>query len=221
MANIFGTQLFFKDGQLRESARPLLAEVWLEYAGGAFTDECWVLPGNTFNPEGYRTLIWGGRTHMAHRLTYQVFTGSIPEKHYVMHTCDNPPCCNPNHLVVGTPKENMRDMRGKGRAVSGQARKTHCPQGHEYTEGNTYRWQGRNSRQCRICSLEHKLKYSRKEKTPKVRTHCGKGHEFTPENTYVYRGAQQCRECHREHKSNWWRRRQGNPTSISTGPLAL
>jgi hypothetical protein len=52
----------------------------------------------------------------AHRIAFKLNGGVIPHGHYVLHRCDNPPCCNPAHLFVGTQKQNLEDMRRKGRA---------------------------------------------------------------------------------------------------------
>lgn len=52
---------------------------------------------------------------LAHRVSYSLFNGEIPPNMVVMHTCDNPKCVNPKHLVIGTQKENIHDMINKGR----------------------------------------------------------------------------------------------------------
>lgn len=51
-------------------------------------------------------------------MAYELTKGHIPAGMIVMHTCDNPPCCNPSHLVLGTQAENLADMRAKGRGVN-------------------------------------------------------------------------------------------------------
>lgn len=86
-------------------------------------DECWEWPGQR-TIKGYGTVRrvrkdGSGKSlnFYVHRLSYEHFHGPIPEGLEVMHSCDNPPCANPNHLSVGTHAENLADMRRKGRAV--------------------------------------------------------------------------------------------------------
>jgi hypothetical protein len=77
---------------------------------------CWIWEG-IFSHNGYgRFRLTGGKRIPASRFSYELFRGEIPEKLLVLHTCDNPPCVNPEHLWVGTIKENMQDMAKKGRS---------------------------------------------------------------------------------------------------------
>ena len=78
-------------------------------------NECWEWRGSRY-PTGY------GRvrpTQYAHRLAWGYTHGPIPAGLHVLHHCDNPPCCNPAHLWVGTPADNMRDRDLKGRGRNG------------------------------------------------------------------------------------------------------
>jgi hypothetical protein len=67
------------------------------------------------NPKGYGRINVDGKILLAHRLAWQVFEGEIPKGMHVLHRCDNPACCNPAHLFLGTAKDNMRDRDEKGR----------------------------------------------------------------------------------------------------------
>lgn len=96
----------------------------------------------------------------AHRVSWEIHNGPIPDGYYVLHHCDNPPCCNPAHLFLGTYGDNNRDARQKGRNQAAiNAAKTHCPKGHLYDEENTYVWSSETrtpSRRCRACLKERR-----------------------------------------------------------------
>jgi len=63
----------------------------------------------------YGLIDFEGKPQMAHRIAYRLATGRDPGELSVCHECDNPPCCEPSHLWLGTHKENMLDMAAKGR----------------------------------------------------------------------------------------------------------
>jgi len=75
---------------------------------------CWNFTGSLVN--GYGCIGFGLKNLMkAHRASYLVHFGEIPDNLDCCHTCDNPTCINPDHLFLGTAKENMEDMYSKGR----------------------------------------------------------------------------------------------------------
>jgi hypothetical protein len=94
----------------------------------------------------YRQKIW-----RVHRLMYLLAKGQFALELDVLHECDNAPCCNPDHLRLGTHDENVKDCARKGRIF--WAQKTHCPRGHAYDEHNTRYTPGRVNpkRQCIEC----------------------------------------------------------------------
>lgn len=87
------------------------------------TGSCWIFT-SAKDRDGYgqchaaKTAKQLGVTR-AHQMAYKTWVGDIPEGYFVCHTCDNPSCCNPDHLFVGTPNDNVQDMVRKGRYLSG------------------------------------------------------------------------------------------------------
>jgi hypothetical protein len=83
-------------------------------------DECWEWK-KCKNKDGYGVFGYQGKTNLAHRLSYafthNVSVGGLDE---IRHTCDNPGCCNPSHLINGTHLENLQDMKMKGRIAKGE-----------------------------------------------------------------------------------------------------
>lgn len=82
-----------------------------------------------------------------HRVMYEQYKGPIPAGRQIDHLCRTPTCINPDHLEAVTPRVNVR---------RGEAFKTHCPLGHEYTDTNTrytQRKDGYRTKRCRLCDL--------------------------------------------------------------------
>jgi hypothetical protein len=75
---------------------------------------CWLWSGAP-NRQGYGRLLVAGRAVKAHRLSYEMHKGAIPDGMSVLHRCDTPACVNPAHLFVGSQVANIADMDAKGR----------------------------------------------------------------------------------------------------------
>lgn len=160
---------------------------------------CWAWAGS-LSKKGYGRLRYRSKNWLAHRVSWFLHYGAIPEDMLVCHKCDNPTCVKPTHLFLGSYLDNNRDRASKGRCAS--TKKTHCPAGHLYEGDNLYN--SPTGRRCRTCkealTAELHSNYLDGLRSPNYqKTHCPQGHEYTPENTRINPKSfgRTCRQCER------------------------
>ena len=135
-------------------------------------DECW--PWTAYvdeNTNGYGQFWDGTKLVKAHRFSYQVAYGSIPNGKVIDHTCHNNSACdkvlcshracvNPAHLEATT--QSINSIRG--RSGNHQSSKTHCKNGHPYSSDNTILRDSGRQRVCRTCNIAAQIRYNAKRK---------------------------------------------------------
>jgi len=143
------------------SAHGSLAERFDRYVHPEPNSGCWLWTA-AIRGGGYGTINAGGklgRRLMAHRVSYEIHVGQIPEGRVLDHKCRMKCCVNPAHLEAVTQRENT--LRGIGPTAL-LAAQTHCKRGHDLSDAYAYR--GR-MRHCRICqSMRAKAYRERKRK---------------------------------------------------------
>ena len=119
-------------------------------------NDCWEYSGYR-DKWGYGHFSIRKKPILAHRFAYEDVRGPIARDFPLDHLCRNTSCVNPNHLEVVTNQENCR----RGLGGQNNAIKTHCPQGHVYSEENTYRWKHGDivSRHCKRCNRVYGANY--------------------------------------------------------------
>lgn len=182
------------------------ARFWDKVDKSQHPEGCWIWTAK-LTDQGYGEFWYSKEKqhYRAHRLAYELTHGEIPGDLPLDHLCHNGKgcdlnakcphraCVNPEHLEAVEHKTNV--LRGES-PMAHNVHKTHCPQGHEYTEENTY-LKG-TSRSCKEChrisvrlahreaagieGLAHDERY--------VKTHCKHGHEFNDENSELYTSPQ-------------------------------
>ncbi len=112
---------------------------------------CWIWLGRAHKTHGYGIFSQWPKLGYAHRFSWTLHYGEIPKGLCVLHKCDVPLCVNPNHLFLGTVKDNMLDMARKGRQRKGTL---YCRNGHlkDY------------ARRCQQCSRLHNREYMRQKR---------------------------------------------------------
>lgn len=197
------------------------------------TDGCWEWTGGiTGRPgSGYGAISLGyGQQIKAHRFSYEIHHGPIPDGLYVCHSCDNPKCVNPSHLYAGTATDNNRDTIARNRRRD--THRSHCVRGHPLSGDNLLATS--SGRRCKACKYADNRRgfarhpewleqmrvnatARRRERSanrppkprPPLSSHCKRGHEYTPENTHIVttggKRARRCRTCAREYMREYQR----------------
>lgn len=93
----------------------LLSERFWSKVDKQGSTECWPWTASVVKNLGYGQFGMGGTMMRSHRVAWELSNGPIPAGMFVLHKCDNPPCCNPQHLFLGTQTDNMQDALAKGR----------------------------------------------------------------------------------------------------------
>jgi hypothetical protein len=101
----------YKSAKVQGRPRPI------EYV---INNECWECISHTSNRLGYPHIWRHGKQLRMNRYVYELYKNEIPKGHIVRHTCDNPKCINPDHLLTGTHQENTYDMLSRNRKPIGE-----------------------------------------------------------------------------------------------------
>lgn len=151
---------FFKGHYLTDEE---IARFW-SYVDIRGENECWPWTRNRVRQYGrFAVGKRGAQVGLqCNRIALQLSKKRDLGKQFSLHTCDNPPCCNPKHLYSGNPLQNAADMVTRGRAPMHKLFLTHCPSGHLYSDENTYRPPSRDVRCCRACLKIAKARYRAK-----------------------------------------------------------
>lgn len=194
---------------------------------------CWIWDGQIAkNGYGRIQARYGrGGQDYAHRVSYRLFVGEIPEGLELDHKCRVRCCVNPAHLEPVTSAENTRRGLGGKLAAERHAARTHCANGHPRNETNTLVTVGRGGYTVRICRVCHRARAKAMYKPRPAgkegdRTHCPLGHPYDDENTIWVintrnraRRSRQCRACKLEASKRYHAKRTGHfpPCDLERG----
>ena len=107
-----------RGGSLLCKNHTLLERFW-ENVDVRGENDCWEWQASR-TTAGYGVIYWNGENTYTHRLSLEFDNRPVSSRFHACHTCDNPPCVNPKHLFVGSPRGNMLDKVAKGRHTHGE-----------------------------------------------------------------------------------------------------
>ncbi|UOF80798.1 endonuclease [Caudoviricetes sp.] len=139
----------------QRAMKPIDQRFW-EKVDKSAPNGCWewrsAIRGNGYGAFFTHLIEEGRKCHGAHRFSWELANGPIPNGLWVLHKCDNRICVNPDHLFLGDRKDNMQDAAKKKRICTiGKSRMTHCHRGHKFTSENT-RITTQGHRRCKACA---------------------------------------------------------------------
>ncbi len=170
---------------------------------------CWLWTG-ALNRAGYGLFHSRSGSNIAHRVSYELHRGPIPDGLTLDHLCRVRCCINPDHLEPVSMRVNT--LRGTSFAAT-NATATHCPKGHPLSGKNIRLWHG--SRACVLCNREATASYRASIRNgdhvvrQSTKSACPKGHPYSGENLIVTRlGHRACRLCARVRGNAWMREKR-------------
>lgn len=158
----------------RNSQNATVAERFWSFVTQGGADECWPWRGTIGRAGSYGILKFGGKKIYAHRVSYELLVGPVPDGMTLDHLCHTRDesclgglsclhrrCVNPAHLEPVSGRVNR--LRGRSLPAA-NAKKTHCAKGHPYDEANTYVNRANGARVCRTCNNEAQRAYQQRKR---------------------------------------------------------
>lgn len=135
---------------------------FLQHIESIPTAGCWIWIGAISN--GYGWTGFEGKTEGAHRVSWKLFKGPIPEYTHVLHKCDIKCCVNPEHLHLGSNIDNIVDYHSRQGTGNSNSWKTECLRGHPFS-GSNLMLRKDGTRICRACLQLRRRPYKHLEAT--------------------------------------------------------
>lgn len=129
---------------------------------------CWLFTG-CLNNDGYAKIVLNNRPVSAHRMMYEYKFGKIENGLMVCHKCDNRNCVNPDHLFLGTARDNRIDCVNKKRVRIFIGLKKRCKRGHLFSKSNTS-FNSNGDRLCLKCRKINWQNYAERKKNERITT---------------------------------------------------